>query len=44
MINLYIKIILENNKVKFDSTINLFNDLGDDYIIEHFLIKDNAEY
>ena len=36
-----IKIILDNDKLKFDSTIKLFNDLGEDYIIEYFLVKDN---
>lgn len=36
-----IKISLSNNPLKFDSTINLFNELGEDYIIEYFLIKEN---
>lgn len=36
-----IKILLSNNPLKFESTIKLFNDLGEDYIIEYFLIKDN---
>jgi len=36
-----IKIVLSNNPLKFESTIRLFNDLGEDYIIEYFLIKDN---
>ena len=36
-----IKIVLTNNPLKFDSTIRLFNDLGEDYIVEYFLIKDN---
>merc|ERR1711871_1682994 len=36
-----IKIILGNNPIKFESTINLINNLGEDYIIEHILIKDN---
>ena len=36
-----IKIILDNDKIKFDSTIKLFSDLGEDYVIEYFLIKDN---
>jgi hypothetical protein len=36
-----IKIILSNNPLKYDSTINLFNELGEDYIIDNFLIKDN---
>ena len=36
-----IKIILSNNPIKFNSTINLFNDLGEDYINNYFLITDN---
>ena len=36
-----IKIVLTNNPLKYESTIKLFNDLGEDYIIEYFLIKDN---
>merc|ERR1711871_1482969 len=28
-------------QIKFESTINLINNLGEDYIIEHILIKDN---
>ena len=36
-----IKIILSNNPIKFNSTINLFNDLGEDYVINYFLINDN---
>jgi len=36
-----IKIILFNNIIKYDSTIKLFNDLGEDYIIDYFLIPDN---
>ncbi len=36
-----IKIVLSNNPLKYDSTIKLFNDLGEDFIIEYFLIKDN---
>ena len=36
-----IKIILLNNPIRYDSTIKLFNDLGEDYIIDNFLIKDN---
>lgn len=36
-----IKIVLSNNPLKYDSTIKLFNDLGEDYIVEYFLIKDN---
>jgi hypothetical protein len=36
-----IKIVLTNNSVRYDSTIKLFNDLGEDFIVEYFLIKDN---
>jgi hypothetical protein len=36
-----IKIILSNNPLKYESTIKLFNDFGEDYILDHFLIKDN---
>ena len=38
-----IKIILTNNIMKYESTIKLFNDLGEDYILEFFLIKDNFQ-
>ena len=37
-----IKIILGNNPIKFESTINFINTFGEDYIIEHFLIKNNS--
>lgn len=36
-----IKIILSNNPQRYETTITLFNDLGEDYIVEFFLIKDN---
>jgi hypothetical protein len=36
-----IKIILGNNPLRYESTITLFNELGEDYIVEYFLIKDN---
>jgi len=36
-----IKIILSNNPQRYETTISLFNDLGEDYILEYFLIKDN---
>lgn len=36
-----IKIVIGNNPLKFESTLRLFNDLGEDYIIDNFLIKDN---
>lgn len=32
-----IKIALLNNPIKYDSTIKLFNNLGEDYIIEYFI-------
>ena len=36
-----LKIILQSNTIKYESTILLFNDLGEDYITEYFLINDN---
>lgn len=36
-----IKILLSNNKIKYELLINFFNDLGEDYIINYFLISDN---
>ena len=36
-----IKIILSNNPIKYDTTIKLFYELGEDYIIDYFLIPDN---
>lgn len=36
-----IKSILSNNPIKYYSTINLFNDIGDDDIISNFMIEDN---
>ena len=36
-----IKIILKNNPVKYNKTIELFNELGEDYIIENFFIINN---
>jgi hypothetical protein len=36
-----IKVILGNNPVKFESTIKIVNSLGEEYIIEHILVKDN---
>jgi hypothetical protein len=36
-----IKILLQNNPIKYESTIKLFNDLGEDFIKEYFMIKDN---
>ncbi len=37
-----IKIILKNNPIKFESTINFFEKVGEDYISKNILIKDNA--
>jgi hypothetical protein len=36
-----IKIILKNNPNKYQKTIELFNELGEDYLINNFFIKDN---
>jgi len=36
-----IKIILENNPIKYNDTIEIFNLLGEEFITEYFLIKDN---
>ena len=36
-----VKILLNNNTTKFESTIRLINELGEDYIIDNFLIPDN---
>ena len=36
-----IKLFLINNPLKYESTIKIFNEFGEDYIVEHFLIKDN---
>lgn len=36
-----IKIVLNNAPIKYRSTIELFNELGEDYIIDNFLVKDN---
>ena len=36
-----IKIILQNNPIIYDTTIELFNIIGEDYIINNFLVKDN---
>jgi hypothetical protein len=29
--------MLQNNTIKYDSTIKFFNELGEDYIIDYFL-------
>jgi hypothetical protein len=36
-----IKILLNNNIVKYESTNRLFIELGDDYIIDYFLVPNN---
>jgi len=36
-----IKILLQNNPLKYESTTKIFNDLGEDYVSSYFLIKDN---
>lgn len=38
-----IKIIISNNPVKFNTTLKIFEELGEDYIINNFLIKDNFQ-
>jgi len=38
-----IKIIISNNPIKFEGTMKLFNELGEDYVINNFLIKDNFQ-
>ena len=39
-----IKIILGNEPIKYEQTINLFNELGEDFITEYFIVKDNFHY
>jgi len=36
-----IKLLLSNNPLKYESTIKVFNLLGEDYIIDYILIKEN---
>jgi hypothetical protein len=36
-----IKILLGNNPLKYESTIRIFNELGEDYIVDNFLIENN---
>ena len=36
-----IKILLSNNSLKYESTIRLFNELGEDYVVDNFLIDNN---
>ena len=37
-----IKVILNNNPIKFESTINFFEKVGEDYISKNILIKDSS--
>ena len=36
-----IKILLNNNPIKYSDTINYINQLGEDYIEKYIFIKDN---
>ena len=36
-----IKLFLINNPLKYESTIKIFNDFGEDYIVNYFLTEDN---
>jgi hypothetical protein len=36
-----IKILLLNNPIKYTSTINLINDIGEDYFMDFIVIKNN---
>lgn len=36
-----VKIILNNNPVKYEKTIELFDILGEEFVSEYFLVKDN---
>jgi hypothetical protein len=36
-----IKIIINNNPIKYDDFNKIFNELGEDYFVNYFLIKDN---
>ena len=36
-----VKIILLNEPIKYEETIKVFNELGEDYVNQYFLIKDN---
>jgi hypothetical protein len=38
-----IKIIISNNPIKFERVLKLFNNLGEDFVENNFLIKDNFE-
>ena len=36
-----VKIILNNNPVKYEKTVDFFNILGEEFITEYFLIEEN---
>lgn len=36
-----ILLIIKNNPIKYQSTLDLFNELGDEFVTEHFLVDDN---
>jgi hypothetical protein len=36
-----IKIILSNEPVKYEKTVQLLNSIGEDYFVEYFMVKDN---
>ena len=36
-----VKIILGNEPIRYNTTINIFNELGEDFVNDYFLIKDN---
>ena len=36
-----IKIILQNDPIKYENTITMINELGEEFITEYFLVKDN---
>jgi len=38
-----IKIIISNNPLKYNNSLQLFKELGEDYVINNFLIKDNFQ-
>lgn len=38
-----IKIIINNNPIKYESTVNIINSIGEDHAMEYLLIKDNFD-
>jgi len=38
-----IKIIISNNPLKYENIVKIFKELGEDYIVNNFFIKDNFE-